>query len=143
MHGFGAQFCELRVDADLGTIRVIRWVGAFALGKQLNVKTLRSQLQGGVVWGIGMALQEESLIDPRHGRFVNTNLAEYHVPVNADVPPIEIALIDEQDSLVSPLGAKGAGEIGITGAAAAIGNAVYHATGKRVRELPITLDKLL
>ncbi len=143
MHGFGAQFCELRVDADLGTIRVVRWVGAFALGKQLNVKTLRSQLQGGVVWGIGMALQEESLIDPRHGRFVNTNLAEYHVPVNADVPPIEIALIDEQDSLVSPLGAKGAGEIGITGAAAAIGNAVYHATGKRVRELPITLDKLL
>lgn len=143
MHGFGAQFCEARVDGDLGTIPVTRWVGAFALGKQLNAKTLRSQLQGGVVWGIGMALQEESLIDARRGRFVNTNLAEYHVPVNADVPPIEIALIDEQDSLVSPLGAKGAGEIGITGAAAAIGNAVYHATGKRVRELPITLDKLL
>jgi xanthine dehydrogenase YagR molybdenum-binding subunit len=143
MHGFGAQFCEVRVDGDLGTIRVTRWVGAFAVGKQLNAKTLRSQLQGGVVWGIGMALQEESLLDPRLGRFVNTNLAEYHVPVNADVPPIEIALIDEQDLLVSPLGAKGAGEIGITGAAAAIGNAVYHATGRRVRELPITLDKLL
>ena len=90
-----------------------------------------------------MALLEESLIDARYGRFVNSNLAEYHVPVNADVPRIEIALIDEEDSLVSPLGAKGAGEIGITGAAAAIGNAVYHATGKRVRELPITLDKLL
>ena len=143
MHGFGAQFCEVRVDADLGTIRVARWVGAFALGKQLNVKTLRSQLHGGVVWGIGMALLEESLIDARYGRFVNSNLAEYHVPVNADVPRIEIALIEEEDSLVSPLGAKGAGEIGITGAAAAIGNAVYHATGKRVRELPITLDKLL
>ena len=143
MHGFGAQFCEVRVDADLGTIRVARWVGAFALGKQLNVKTLRSQLHGGVVWGIGMGLLEESLIDFRYGRFVNSNLAEYHVPVNADVPRIEIVLVDEEDSLVSPLGAKGAGEIGITGAAAAIGNAVYHATGKRVRELPITLDKLL
>jgi xanthine dehydrogenase YagR molybdenum-binding subunit len=143
MHGLGAQFCEVWVDSDLGTVRVARWVGAFALGKRLNVKTLRSQLQGGVVWGIGMALQEESLMDPRLGRFVNRNLAEYHVPVNADVPPIEIALIDEEDSLVSPLGAKGAGEIGITGAAAAIGNAIYHATGKRVRELPITLDKVL
>jgi xanthine dehydrogenase YagR molybdenum-binding subunit len=143
MHGFGAHFCEVRVDADLGIVRVARWVGTFALGKQLNVKTLRSQLQGGVVWGIGMALQEESLMDPRLGRFVNSNLAEYHVPVNADVPPIEIALIDEEDPLVSPLGAKGGGEIGITGAAAAIGNAIYHATGKRVRELPITLDKLL
>jgi xanthine dehydrogenase YagR molybdenum-binding subunit len=143
MHGFGAQFCEVRVDGDLGTIRVSRWVGAFALGKQLNVKTLRSQLHGGVVWGIGMALMEESLMDARLGRFVNSNLAEYHVPVNADVPRIEIALIEEEDLLVSPLGAKGAGEIGITGAAAAIGNAVYHATGKRIRELPITLDKLL
>jgi xanthine dehydrogenase YagR molybdenum-binding subunit len=143
MHGFGAQFCEVRVDRDLGTIRVARWVGVFALGKQLNIKTLRSQLHGGIVWGIGMTLLEESLMDARHGRFVNSNLAEYHVPVNADVPRIEVALIDEEDALVSPLGAKGAGEIGITGAAAAIGNAVFHATGRRVRDLPITLDKLL
>ena len=143
MHGFGAEFCEVRVDADLGTVRVARWTGVFALGKVLNAKTLRSQLQGGIVWGIGMALQEGSLMDERHGRYVNTNLAEYHVPVHADVPAIDILLIDEKDELVSPLGAKGAGEIGITGAAAAIGNAVYHATGVRVRELPITLDKLL
>jgi len=143
MHGFGAQFCEVRVDADLGTIRVVRWTGAFALGKVLNAKTLKSQLQGGIVWGIGMALQEESLMDPRFGRYVNTNLAEYHVPVNADVPVIDVIMMEEKDELVSPLGAKGAGEIGITGAVAAIGNAVYHATGKRVRTLPITLDKLI
>jgi xanthine dehydrogenase YagR molybdenum-binding subunit len=143
MHGFGAQFCEVRVDVDLGIVHVSRWVGAFALGRQLNVKTLDSQLKGGVVWGIGMALHEATLLDPRFGRYVNSNLAEYHVPVNADIPEIEILLIDEQDTLVSPLGAKGAGEIGITGAAAAISNAVYHATGKRIRDLPITLDKLL
>ncbi|MDB5865617.1 MAG: Periplasmic aromatic aldehyde oxidoreductase, molybdenum binding subunit YagR, partial [Betaproteobacteria bacterium] len=143
MHGFGAQFCEVRVDPELGIIRVARWTGAFALGKVLNDKTLKSQLEGGIVWGIGMGLQEETLIDRRYGRFVNTNLAEYHVPVNADVPPIELILVEEEDRLVSPIGAKGAGEIGITGAAAAIGNAVYHATGKRIRELPITLDKLL
>ena len=143
MYGFGAQFCEVRVDQDLGIVRVSRWVGSFALGRILNAKTLRSQLQGGIVWGIGMALQEHSILDHRFGRYVNTNLAEYHVPVNADVPEIDVVLIEEQDSLVSPLGAKGAGEIGITGAAGAICNAVFHATGKRVRDLPITLDKLL
>jgi xanthine dehydrogenase YagR molybdenum-binding subunit len=143
MHGFGAQFCEVRVDPELGIIRVARWTGAFALGKVLNEKTLRSQLEGGIIWGIGMGLQEETLMDGKFGRFVNTNLAEYHVPVNADVPPIELILVEEEDKLVSPVGAKGAGEIGITGAAAAIGNAVYHATGKRIRDLPITLDKLL
>ncbi len=143
MYGFGAQFCEVKVDADLGTVRVTRWTGAFALGKVLNAKTLTSQLQGGIVWGIGMALHEKSLMDVRQGRFVNTNLAEYHVPVNADVPPIEIVLVAEKDELVSPLGAKGAGEIGITGAVAAIGNAIFHATGKRVRELPFTLDTVL
>jgi xanthine dehydrogenase YagR molybdenum-binding subunit len=143
MYGFGAQFCEVQVDPDFGTVRVARWVGSFALGKQLNVKTLRSQLKGGIVWGIGMALQEESLIDARHGRYVNTNLAEYHVPVNADVPELEVVLIDEEDRLVSAVGAKGAGEIGITGAAAAICNAVYHATGRRIRDLPITLEKVM
>ena len=104
---------------------------------------VRSQLQGGIVWGIGMALQEESMMDPRFGRFVNTNLAEYHVPTNADTPAIDIAWVEEDDRHVSTIGAKGIGEIGITGAAAAIANAVYHATGKRVRDLPITPDKLL
>jgi xanthine dehydrogenase YagR molybdenum-binding subunit len=143
MQGFGAQFCEVRVDPDLGTVRVARWVGSFALGKVLNAKTLRSQLQGGIVWGIGMALEEATILDSRYARFVNNDLAEYHVPVNADVPAIDVIVVDEEDKLVSPIGAKGAGEIGITGAAAAICNAVYHATGKRVRDLPITLDKLI
>ncbi len=142
-HGFGAQFCEVHVDPDLRMARVARWTGAFALGKILNEKTLRSQLHGGIVWGIGMGLEEETYLDGRFGRFVNSNLAEYHVPVNKDTPPIEIILVPEEDKLVSPLGAKGGGEIGIVGAAAAIGNAIYHATGKRVRELPITLDKIL
>jgi len=143
MQAFGAQFCEVHIDPDLRTIKVARCVGAFALGKVLNAKTLTSQLQGGIVWGIGMGLLEESVPDPIYARYLNSNLAEYHVPVNKDVPPIEIILVAEEDHLVSPLGAKGAGEIGITGVAAALGNAVYHATGKRVRDLPITLDKIL
>jgi len=143
MHAFGAQFCEVHVDPDLRMIRVARWSGAFAVGKVLNAKTLTSQLHGGIVWGIGMGLLEETILDPNLGRYINTNLAEYHVPVNRDIPPIDIHLIEEQDLLVSPVGVKGAGEIGITGAAAAIGNAVYHATGKRVRDLPITIDKIL
>lgn len=142
-HGFGAHFCEVHIDPELRTIKVARWVGAFALGKVLNEKTLRSQLLGGIVWGIGMGLLEETAMDPRFGRYVNSNLAEYHVPVNRDVPPIEAILVPEEDKWISPLGAKGAGEIGITGAAAALGNAVFHATGKRVRDLPITLDKIL
>lgn len=142
-HGFGAQFCEVHIDPDLRMVRVARWVGAFALGKVLNEKTLRSQLHGGIVWGIGMGLLEETYLDPRFGRFLNSNLAEYHVPVNRDVPDVDIILVPEEDTLVSPLGAKGGGEIGIVGAAAAIGNAIYHATGKRVRDLPITLDKIL
>jgi xanthine dehydrogenase YagR molybdenum-binding subunit len=143
MHSFGAQFCEVHIDEDLGTIRVARWVGAFGIGKVLNAKTLRSQLQGGIVFGIGMALMEEAVYDRNNGRIANSSLAEYHVPVNADVPSIEVIAVPEEDPWVSPVGAKGAGEIGITGAAAAIGNAVYHATGKRIRTLPITLDKLL
>ncbi|CAN5700322.1 xanthine dehydrogenase family protein molybdopterin-binding subunit [soil metagenome] len=142
-HGFGAQFCEVHIDPDLRMVRVARWVGAFALGKILNEKTLRSQLYGGIVWGIGMGLLEETVVDPRYGRFLNSNLAEYHVPVNKDVPDIDVIMIPEEDLHFSPVGAKGAGEIGITGASAALGNAVYHATGKRVRDLPITLDKIL
>jgi xanthine dehydrogenase YagR molybdenum-binding subunit len=143
MHGFGAHFCEVHIDPDFRTVKVARWVGAFALGKVLNEKTLRSQLHGGIVWGIGMGLLEETVMDPRYGRYVNSNLAEYHVPVNRDVPDLDVIMVPEEDKWISAIGAKGAGEIGITGAAAAVGNAIYHATGKRVRDLPITLDKIL
>ncbi|GCB05335.1 xanthine dehydrogenase family protein molybdopterin-binding subunit [Ralstonia sp. SET104] len=143
MHSFGAVFAEVHVDADLGVIRVSRIVASYGVGRLLNAKTGRSQLMGGIVWGMGMALFEESLFDPRYGRIVNNNLAEYHVPVNADVPDIDILVLDEVDPHINPLGAKGIGEIGITGVPAAIANAVYHATGRRVRELPITLDKLI
>ena len=142
-HGFGAHFCEVHIDPDLRMVRVARWNAAFALGKVLNEKTLRSQMIGGIVWGIGMGLLEETYLDARYGRFMNSNLAEYHVPVNRDTPSIDVILIPEKDDLVSPLGAKGGGEIGVVGAAAALGNAIFHATGKRVRDLPITLDKIL
>ncbi|MDZ8258204.1 xanthine dehydrogenase family protein molybdopterin-binding subunit [Nostoc sp. ChiQUE01b] len=143
MHAFGAQFAEVRVEPDLGEVRVTRWVGTFGVGRILNAKTANSQLIGGIVYGIGMALMEHTLTDPNRGRVVNHDLAEYHVPVNADVPDIQVLFVDEHDPHINPLGVKGIGEIGITGTAAAIANAVYHATGKRVRDLPITLDKLL
>jgi xanthine dehydrogenase YagR molybdenum-binding subunit len=143
MFSFGAQFAEVRVDADLGQVKVSRMTGAFAAGKILNAKTGRSQFMGGMIWGISFALCEHTTYDERLGRIVNNNLAEYHVPVNADVGDIEVLWIDEDDTHVSPIGAKGIGEIGITGAAAAVANAVYHATGKRIRDLPITPDKLL
>ena len=143
MYAFGAQFAEVRVDADLGQIEVSRMVGCFGAGKILNAKTARSQFIGGMIWGISMALYEYAATDQRLGRWVNNNLAEYHVPVNADIGHMEAFWIDEKDDHVNPLGAKGIGEIGITGAAAAVANAVFHATGKRVRDLPITLDKLL
>ena len=142
-HSFGADFVEVRVDEDLGTLRVARFVGAFGTGKILNAKLARSQLLGGIVWGIGFALQEHTERDPKSGRVVTRDLADYHVPVNADVPEIEVISVPEDDPHVNEIGAKGIGEIGITGAPAAIANAVYHATGKRVRDLPITLDKLL
>ncbi|MDC0708671.1 xanthine dehydrogenase family protein molybdopterin-binding subunit [Stigmatella sp. ncwal1] len=138
-----AVFAEVKVDEDFGTVRVTRVVSAIAGGRILNPKTARSQILGAVVWGIGMALEEETAIDQTLGRFMNHNLAEYHVPVHADVRGIEVLFVDEDDSIVNPLGAKGLGEIGIVGVAAAIANAVFHATGKRVRSLPITLDKLL
>ena len=136
-----AIFAEVKVDAQLGVIRVTRIVSAIAAGRILNPKTARSQILGGVVWGIGMALHEETLIDHRLGRIMNADIAEYHVPVNADIHDIEVIFVDEPDDS-NPLGVKGLGEIGIVGVAAAIANAVYHATGKRVRDLPITLDKL-
>ena len=143
MDSFGAVFAEVWVDPELGVLRIPRITGAYAVGRLLNAKTARSQLLGGVVWGIGMALFEESLRDGRNGRIVNANLAEYHVPVNADIGSIDIAFVPEDDPYINSLGAKGIGEIGITGVAAAIGNAVFNATGRRIRDLPITLDKLL
>ncbi|NIA57650.1 xanthine dehydrogenase family protein molybdopterin-binding subunit [Massilia sp. TW-1] len=143
MHAFGAVFVEVTVDEDLGEIRVPRVVGVYGVGKLMNEKTGYSQLMGGIVWGISLALFEETIIDKRAGRAVNGNLAEYHVPTNADVQSIDVQIVDEDDPHVNPLGAKGIGEIGITGVGAAIANAVFHATGKRVRDLPITLDKLL
>ena len=133
----------MKVDQQLGVIRVTRIVSAVAAGRILNTKTARSQILGGVVWGIGMALHEETLIDHNLGRIMNANIAEYHIPVNADVHDIEVIFVDEPDDIVNPLGIKGLGEIGIVGVAAAIANAIYHATGKRVRDLPITLDKLM
>jgi xanthine dehydrogenase YagR molybdenum-binding subunit len=137
-----AVFAEVKVDEQLGIIRVTRVVSAVAAGRILNTKTAHSQIMGGVVWGIGMALHEETLYDHRFGRIMNANIAEYHVPVNADVHDIKVIFVDEPDEIINPLGIKGLGEIGIVGVAAAIANAVYHATGTRVRDLPITLDKL-
>jgi xanthine dehydrogenase YagR molybdenum-binding subunit len=137
-----AIFAEVKVDEQLGVIRVTRLVSAVAAGRILNPKTARSQVMGGMIWGMGMALHEETLIDHRFGRIMNANIAEYHVPVNADVHDVEVIFVDEQDDIVNPMGIKGLGEIGIVGVPAAIANAIYHATGKRVRDLPITLDKL-
>jgi xanthine dehydrogenase YagR molybdenum-binding subunit len=138
-----AVFAEVKVDEQLGVIRVTRVVNAVAAGRILNLKTAHSQVMGGVVWGIGMALHEETVYDHRFGRVMNANIAEYHVPVNADVHDIKVIFVDEPDALINPLGVKGLGEIGIVGVAAAIANAVYHATGQRVRDLPITLDKVM
>jgi len=143
MHAFGAVFAEVHVDPDLGEIRVRRIVASYGVGRLLNRKTAHSQLKGGIIWGIGMALHEKTELDPVTGRVANANLAEYHVPVNADVGTIDVTVVDEDDPHINALGTKGIGEIGIVGVAAAIANAVYHATGRRVRDLPITLDKLL
>jgi xanthine dehydrogenase YagR molybdenum-binding subunit len=142
-HAFGAQFAEVRIDPELRTIKVSRWVGAFDCGKVVNAKTARSQLIGGIVFGIGMALMEETRIDPELGRPVNANIADYLVPVNADIPDIETIMVESPDLVTTPLGIKGIGELPTVGVAAAIANAVYHATGTRVRALPIRLDKLL
>ena len=142
-HAFGCQFAEVAVDPDLGFVRLRRMVSAFGGGRILNAKTAHSQLLGGIVMGIGMALLEQTHLDRRYGSYTNINFGEYLVPVNADVRAIDIILVEENDPHVNPIGAKGIGEIGIVGVAPAIANAVYHATGKRVRDLPITLDKLL
>ena len=142
-YSHSAVFVEVRVDEDLGTIQVARVVSAVAAGRILNPTTARSQILGGVVWGIGMALEEESVIDQKFGRFINHSFGEYHVPVNADIHEIDVIFVDERDELVNPIGAKGLGEIGVVGVAPAIANAVFHATGKRIREWPITLDKVM
>ena len=142
-HSFGAVFAEVHVDAELGTIRVARIVGAYDVGRVLNEKTARSQLMGGMVWGVSTALHEEGLLDTRVGRIANSNFAEYHVPVNADIGELDVLFVGEPDLRFNALGVRGIGEIGITGVPAAIANAVYHATGVRVRDLPITLDKVV
>ena len=138
-----AIFVEVKVDERIGLIRVTRIVNAVAAGRILNPKIAASQILGALVGGIGMALHEETVTDHRFGRFMNHNFADYHVPANADVHAIDVIFVDEQDDEINPLGVKGVGEIGIVGTAAAIANAIYHATGKRVRDLPITIDKLL
>jgi len=142
MHSYGMQFCEVRVYEEYGEVRVARWLGSFDCGRIMNAKTAASQFRGGIIMGIGAALTEETLFDERTGRIMNPSLPEYHVPVHLDVPPIEIIYTDIPDDHTAG-GAHGIGEIGITGVSAAIANAVFNATGKRIRELPITLDKLL
>ncbi len=143
MHAFAAHFVEVRVDPELGVLRVSRAVSVCGGGRIMNEQTARTQITGAVVGGLGMALTEETVMDHRMGRIVNSSLAEYHVPVNADIPQIEAFFVEERDDKVNPLGAKGIGEVGYVGVAAAVANAAYHATGKRIRQLPITLDKLL
>ena len=140
---FGANFVEVTIDPMTGEIRVPRMVGVFAAGRIINAKTARSQLLGGMIWGIGSALHEATEIDHRAARFVNSDLGEYHVPVNADVQDITIEMLEETDTLINPLGAKGIGELGIVGMAAAVANAVYDASGVRVRDLPIRMENVL
>lgn len=140
---FGAHFAEVRINPRRHQVKVTRMVGAFDVGRILNQKTARSQVYGGIIFGIGMALMEETLLDPHSGRVIIHNLADYHVPIQADIPQIEAIFVEKPDYHLNPLGARGIGEISTTGVAAAVANAVYHATGKRVRDLPITPDKLL
>jgi xanthine dehydrogenase YagR molybdenum-binding subunit len=143
MHAHGAVFAEVKVDPELGQIRATRMVGAFAAGRIINPLLVQSQLYGGMIWGLSFALHEEAVMDHRSGRILNANLAEYHVPVNADVPPMDVIIVDEHDPHVNPLGIKGVGEIGITGSAGAVANAVWHATGIRVRRFPIRIEDVV
>jgi len=143
MHAHGAVFAEVKVDPDLGQVRVTRLVGAFAAGRIINPRMVQSQYFGGMIWGVSFALHEQAVLDPRTGRPMNANLGEYHVPVNADIPSIEAILVEENDPHVNALGIKGVGEIAITGSAGAVANAVWHATGARVRHFPITIDRLI
>jgi xanthine dehydrogenase YagR molybdenum-binding subunit len=143
MHSFGAHFCEVRVDMDLGTIRVSKWVSVIGAGRILNAQTARSQIIGGAIFGIGSALMEETIRDQNFSRYTNADLAGYHVPVNADIPDMTVEFVEEHDPYINAMGVKGIGEIAMVGVAAAVANAVYHATGKRLRDLPLTPDKVL
>ncbi|MFG2828562.1 xanthine dehydrogenase family protein molybdopterin-binding subunit [Streptomyces sp. NPDC048434] len=143
IHTYGAHFAEVGVDADTAEIRLRRMLGVFSVGRVLNAKTARSQLMGGMIWGAGAALEEEAVVDPRSGAFVNRDLAQYLVPVHADIPDVDVVVLDGYDDKANPLGAKGVGELGICGAGAAVANAVFNATGLRVRDFPITLEKVL
>ena len=143
MHAHGAVFAEVKVDPDFGQVRVTRLVGAFAAGRVINPRLVQSQYRGGMIWGVSFALHEAAVTDGRTGRIMNANLAEYHVPVNADVPSLDTILVDEHDPHVNPLGVKGVGEIAITGTVGAVANAVWHATGVRVRRFPISLEALM
>ena len=142
-HSFGAQFAKVLVDPDLGTIRVEKIASVMDIGTVMNLKTATNQIMGGILFGMGMALMEETKYDPNNGRIVTRDLAQYLVPVHADIPEIDVQFIEKPDPFISPIGARGIGEIGVTGMAAAIANAIYNATGKRVRDLPITPDKLI
>jgi xanthine dehydrogenase YagR molybdenum-binding subunit len=142
-HAFGAQFAEVRVDPGSGEVRVSRMLGVFAVGRVINPKTARSQFIGGMTMGISMALLEESVMDREFGDYLNHDLAQYHVPACADIQEIDAVWVEEDDDELNPMGSKGIGEIGIVGTAAAVANAVHHATGRRVRDLPIRLDRLL
>jgi xanthine dehydrogenase YagR molybdenum-binding subunit len=143
MHAHGAVFAEVKVDPELGQVRVTRLVGAFAAGRIVNPRLVRSQYYGGMIWGLSFALHEHAVLDPRTGRVMNADLAEYRVPVNADVPSLEAILVEEEDPHVNALGIKGVGEIGITGTAGAVANAVWHATGIRARHFPIAIEHLV
>jgi xanthine dehydrogenase YagR molybdenum-binding subunit len=142
-HSFGAQFAEVHVDADTGETRVPRLLGVFAAGRIIDETLARSQFIGGMTMGIGMALMEETVVDEQFGDFLNHDLAQYHIAACADIQDVEAAWVEETDPYLNPMGAKGVGEVGIVGTAAAIANAVHHATGHRVRDLPITPAKLL
>jgi xanthine dehydrogenase YagR molybdenum-binding subunit len=143
MHSFGAHFCEVRVDMDLGTVRVSKWVSVIGAGRILNSQTARSQIIGGAIFGIGSVLMEATERDAKFSRYTNADLANYHVPVNADIPDMTVEFVEEHDPYINAMGVKGIGEISMVGVAAAVANAVYHATGKRLRDLPLTPDKVM
>jgi xanthine dehydrogenase YagR molybdenum-binding subunit len=143
LHTYGAQFAEVAIDMDTAEIRLRRMLGVFSAGRILNAKTARSQLIGGMIWGLSQALHEEAIVDTRSGAFVNRDLALYLVPVNADIPEVNAIMLEGDDDKANVMGVKGVGELGICGSGAAVANAVFNATGVRVRNFPITLDKLL